>query len=182
VASVRLGKPLARLIPTIDPSVLQFSRTHIRHKHGGVCFPPSKPSSISGTPFSRGSRDYGFVLSTSATRGFDPEASIRIQYEPRQVMLADGTSVELRQPRYRVDHLSGRELPSAAVLMRTTPLWGMNAAYASGQPLRLLHDGRARSIEEAILWHEAEARRARDNYADLSRQQRRALVEWIQGL
>jgi CxxC motif-containing protein (DUF1111 family) len=313
------------------------------------------------------------VLNTSAIKGFEPEASVRIEYEPRQVLLADGTSVELRQPRYHVENLSGPELPAATVLMprmpppvqgvgllervpqfeleqiasseraatadirgriswlqmrrdrsigrfgwqaseptvasqigvafaremgltnplvsgddcgkwnvacrsaatggspevaadlfdaviaferwhavpvskivdesalgarlfescgcadchranlridlgnedhaliqpytdlllhtmgqgladrdlggtpvrslwRTAPLWGMHAAYVSGQPLRLLHDGRARSVEEAILWHGVEARRARDNYAHLSQQQRRALVEWIQGL
>jgi CxxC motif-containing protein (DUF1111 family) len=75
--------------------------------------------------------------------------------------------------------LSGAPAPA---LWRTAPLWGMNAAYASGQPVHLLHDGRARSIEEAILWHDAEARRARDNYAHLSQQQRRALAEWIQNL
>jgi CxxC motif-containing protein (DUF1111 family) len=75
--------------------------------------------------------------------------------------------------------LSGSPAPT---LWRTAPLWGMQAAYASGQPVHLLHDGRARSIEEAILWHDAEARRARDNYAHLSREQRRALVEWIQDL
>jgi len=70
----------------------------------------------------------------------------------------------------------------APTLWRTAPLWGMHAAYVSGQPLRLLHDGRARSIEEAILRHDAEARRAREHYAQLSRDERRALVEWIQDL
>jgi CxxC motif-containing protein (DUF1111 family) len=56
------------------------------------------------------------------------------------------------------------------------------AAYVSGQPLRLLHDGRARSVEEAILWHDSEARRARDTYSRLTKEQRRVVLEWIQDL
>jgi CxxC motif-containing protein (DUF1111 family) len=70
----------------------------------------------------------------------------------------------------------------AASLWRTAPLWGTHAAYVSGQPLRLLHDGRARSVEEAILWHDSEARRARDTYSRLTKEQRRAVLEWIQDL
>jgi CxxC motif-containing protein (DUF1111 family) len=65
---------------------------------------------------------------------------------------------------------------------RTAPLWGLHAAYATGRPVRLLHDGRARSVEEAILWHDAEGRRARDNYARLTKEQRRTLQEWVESL
>jgi len=321
----------------------------------------------------RGDHDYGFVLSTSAVPGFKPEGRVSIQYEVRQVRLADGTSVELREPRYRVDNLSGPRLMPDTVLMprvppsaqgagllervppsvleeiaraqrentndirgqisrvstahgaligrfgwqateptlagqialafaremgltnplvsvvdcgrwnsacrsapaggspevesdlfeavvaferwhavpigrvvteasraarlfqstgcsechrlslrvdlddadhalihpytdlllhdlgqgladrdlggtatlekwRTAPLWGMHAAYVTGRPQNLLHDGRARSIEEAILWHDAEGRRARENYMRLTVEQRHTLVEWIQSL
>jgi CxxC motif-containing protein (DUF1111 family) len=65
---------------------------------------------------------------------------------------------------------------------RTAPLWGMHAASVSGQPQHLLHDGRARSLEEAILWHDGEARVARDRFSKLTAVQRRALTEWIQSL
>jgi CxxC motif-containing protein (DUF1111 family) len=65
----------------------------------------------------RGSRDYGFVLNTSAIKGFEPEARVWIHYELRQTRLADGTIVELRQPHYRADTLSGPELPADTVLM-----------------------------------------------------------------
>ncbi len=65
---------------------------------------------------------------------------------------------------------------------RTAPLWGMHAAFVSGQPLRLLHDGRARTIEEAILWHDGEARLARDRFAHLTATQRQQLVAWIDSL
>ena len=80
--------------------------------------------------------------------------------------------------------LADRTVEGAAVpgLWRTAPLWGMHAASVSGQSIHLLHDGRARSIEEAILWHDSEARAARERYAHLNAAQRRALTEWIAGL
>jgi CxxC motif-containing protein (DUF1111 family) len=64
---------------------------------------------------------------------------------------------------------------------RTAPLWGMNAAYASGQP-QLLHDGRARSMEEAVLWHAGEGQVARERFARLSADERRTLVSWVEQL
>ncbi|MBS0579473.1 MAG: c-type cytochrome [Proteobacteria bacterium] len=75
--------------------------------------------------------------------------------------------------------LSGKPAREA---WRTAPLWGLNVAYASGQPVRLLHDGRARSVEEAILWHDAEARSSRERFSALDAAQRRALVAWIESL
>jgi CxxC motif-containing protein (DUF1111 family) len=82
------------------------------------------------------------------------------------------------------DGLADRTLDGAVVpgLWRTAPLWGMHAASVSGQPIHLLHDGRARSIEEAILWHDSEARAARERYDHSSAAQRRALTEWIESL
>jgi CxxC motif-containing protein (DUF1111 family) len=65
---------------------------------------------------------------------------------------------------------------------RTAPLWGMGAAAQSGQPLRLLHDGRARSIVEAILWHGGEGRVARERFMKLPADQRRMLESWIAAL
>jgi CxxC motif-containing protein (DUF1111 family) len=316
----------------------------------------------------RGSQDYGFVLSTSAISGFTPEARVSIRYDIRQASLADGTVVELHDPSYRIDNLSGPKLPPDTVLMprmppsvqgvgllervpkseleqialsqrtttsdirgglswvpgkvigrfgwqateptvasqtavafaremgltnplvsasdcgdwntaclnaanggspevapdlfqaviafeqwhavpvervadssssgaqvfqatgcaechrmslrvdlgesavihpytdlllhemgegladkdlsgapvmgrwRTAPLWGMHAAYVTGQPLRLLHDGRARSIEEAILWHGGEAHGAREKYTRLRNETRLTLLRWIESL
>lgn len=74
------------------------------------------------------------------------------------------------------------ETLTAPSLWRTAPLWGLNAAYARGQAVRLLHDGRARSIEEAILWHDGEARDVRDRYSRLTADQRRTLSDWISKL
>jgi CxxC motif-containing protein (DUF1111 family) len=65
---------------------------------------------------------------------------------------------------------------------RTAPLWGMHAVAVSGQPPRFLHDGRARSVEEAILWHDGEAWDARERFSALSQTDRRTLLEWMNEL
>ena len=52
---------------------------------------------------------------------------------------------------------------------RTTPLWGLRLMrqFLNGQAF-LMHDGRARTIEDAILLHGGEAKRARDAFAALT--------------
>ena len=65
---------------------------------------------------------------------------------------------------------------------RTAPLWGLRARSGPDTGATLLHDGRARSTEEAILWHGGEADFARANFAHLGPRSRRALLEWIGAL
>ena len=45
-----------------------------------------------------------------------------------------------------------------------------------------LHDGRARSVEEAILWHAGEGSTARRRFEQLTREQRSALLHWVETL
>lgn len=65
---------------------------------------------------------------------------------------------------------------------RTTPLWGLGLREKLTGSLTLLHDGRARTIEEAILWHGGEALGAKDAYRHLDKNQREALVAFLKGL
>jgi len=53
-----------------------------------------------------------------------------------------------------------RDAPGAAGEWRTAPLWGLGTIERAAGPKAYLHDGRARSLEEAILWHGGEAARA----------------------
>ena len=46
----------------------------------------------------------------------------------------------------------------------------------------LLHDGRARDVLEAVLWHDGEARKARDRVKQFTASQRAALVAFLQSL
>lgn len=65
---------------------------------------------------------------------------------------------------------------------RTAPLWGVGlTAMVSGHTF-LLHDGRARNVEEAILWHGGEAEASRDAYASLPQSERQALLAFINSL
>jgi CxxC motif-containing protein (DUF1111 family) len=61
---------------------------------------------------------------------------------------------------------------------RTAPLRGLGMAATAG----LMHDGRARSIDEAIAWHGGEAGAARDRYRALRPAARRSLVDFLRGL
>jgi len=63
---------------------------------------------------------------------------------------------------------------------RTAPLWGLRVArdFLDGD-LFLLHDGRARTIEEAILLHGGEAAAARSAFAALTSSERAALLDFV---
>ena len=65
---------------------------------------------------------------------------------------------------------------------RTPPLWGIGLTGAVSRNTNFLHDGRARTIEEAILWHGGEAQKPRDAYASLSREERDALLAFVKSL
>ena len=65
---------------------------------------------------------------------------------------------------------------------RTAPLWGLGLSEEVNGNGFLLHDGRARSVVEAILWHGGEAQRSRDAFTKLSREERDALVAFVRSL
>ncbi|WP_235839990.1 di-heme oxidoreductase family protein [Derxia lacustris] len=65
---------------------------------------------------------------------------------------------------------------------RTPPLWGIGLADVIDAPARYLHDGRARSLEEAILWHDGEARAARLRYERLGAAGRAELLAFLRSL
>src|SRR3546814_5217853 len=51
---------------------------------------------------------------------------------------------------------------------RTPPLWGIGLTETGNGHTRFLHDGRARGIAEAILWHGGEGEAARDRFKALA--------------
>ena len=65
---------------------------------------------------------------------------------------------------------------------RTAPLWGLGFRSRSPDNTRLLHDGRARSVHEAILWHDGEAAASVQRYRQLSAQQINDLIRFLQEL
>ena len=65
---------------------------------------------------------------------------------------------------------------------RTAPLWGIGLTETVSGHTLFLHDGRARNLTEAILWHGGEAQGARDAFADLSKEDRARLLAFVNSL
>lgn len=65
---------------------------------------------------------------------------------------------------------------------RTPPLWGIGLSAAVNGNSTYLHDGRARTLTEAILWHSGEAQGSRDAFAAMQRQEREALLAFLRSL
>lgn len=65
---------------------------------------------------------------------------------------------------------------------RTPPLWGLGMAQIVLPRAAYLHDGRARTPEEAILWHGGEGQAANDRYRALAADDRRALTRFLDSL
>lgn len=80
--------------------------------------------------------------------------------------LADGQEVGVA---------SGRE-------WRTPPLWGIGLTRTVSGHTFLLHDGRARNFTEAILWHGGEAEKARNAFAAMAKDDRKALLTFLESL
>jgi len=62
---------------------------------------------------------------------------------------------------------------------RTAPLWGLGLLASINPNVRYLHDGRARTIEEAILWHGGQAAAARDRFKALSADDRQKVIDMV---
>ncbi|MFL6708015.1 MAG: di-heme oxidoredictase family protein [Massilia sp.] len=70
-------------------------------------------------------------------------------------------------------------------MWRTAPLWGIGYTdKAAGDPSRVgyLHDGRARNLTEAIMWHGGEADRSRQRFEALTKSDRDALLAFLKSL
>jgi len=65
---------------------------------------------------------------------------------------------------------------------RTAPLWGIALTEVVSGHTSFLHDGRARSLLEAILWHGGEAQAARDAVASMPKEDRNALLKFVGSL
>ncbi|MEE3319960.1 MAG: di-heme oxidoredictase family protein [Pseudomonadota bacterium] len=65
---------------------------------------------------------------------------------------------------------------------RTPPLWGIGLTEAVNGHTQFLHDGRARNLMEAILWHGGEAAASRDKVLTFDAEQRAALLAFLNSL
>ncbi len=65
---------------------------------------------------------------------------------------------------------------------KTPPLWGIGLIPSVNGHFRLLHDGRAYGVLEAILWHGGEAEASKERVLRMTRAQRHALVRFVESL
>ncbi|WP_134681448.1 di-heme oxidoredictase family protein [Paracoccus ravus] len=102
-----------------------------------------------------------------------PEQSFQLIWPHTDMLLHDmGDGLADNRPESRA---TGRE-------WRTAPLWGISLNKQVTGTENYLHDGRARSLIEAILWHGGEAQSAREAVVALPTQDRKALIAWLESL
>lgn len=65
---------------------------------------------------------------------------------------------------------------------RTAPLWGIKDYLKQSPNPTLLHDGRANSIIEAIVWHGGEAEKSKQAFMGLSKKERTSLINFVESL
>lgn len=74
------------------------------------------------------------------------------------------------------------EFLATATEWRTPPLWGLGLTHTVDAKATFLHDGRARTIMEAVLWHGGEAQNAKENVLQFNANERAALLAFLNDL
>lgn len=102
-----------------------------------------------------------------------PEQSFQLIWPYTDLLLHDmGPGLADNRPEGRA---TGKE-------WKTPPLWGIGLTAAVSGHTQFLHDGRARSLLEAILWHGGEAEAARNAVVGLPKPDRQALIAFLESL
>ena len=102
-----------------------------------------------------------------------PEHSFQLIWPYTDLLLHDmGEGLADNRPEARA---TGRE-------WRTAPLWGIGLTRRVSGHTQFLHDGRARSLLEAVLWHGGEAQAARDAVVSMPKPDRDALIRFLESL
>ena len=111
-----------------------------------------------------------FVTRRDAAR---PEHRFQLIWPYTDLLLHDmGDGLADHRP---VGAASGRE-------WRTAPLWGIGLTGTVSGHTFFLHDGRARNLLEAVLWHGGEGQAARDAVVAMPPSDRRALIRFLNSL
>lgn len=66
---------------------------------------------------------------------------------------------------------------------RTPPLWGVGLTkIVGGDNANYLHDGRANTLEEAIMWHGGESENSKESFRKLNKSDRNAIIKFLESL
>ena len=109
---------------------------------------------------------------TGAEAG-EPELANLVMFPYTVLLLHDmGEGVADQRPEFQA---SGQD-------WRTPPLWGIGLTQTVSGHTRFLHDGRARNIMEAVLWHSGEAETSKQQVLQFSQSEREALLAFLNSL
>ena len=110
-----------------------------------------------------------------------PVALVQADGQPLAAMIAPYTDLSVHDLGAGLaDHeVAGGVHPTR---WRTAPLWGIGYRLSRESRPTFLHDGRARSVEEAVLWHDGEAAGVRERFEHLARAQREQLLRFVEAL
>ena len=102
-----------------------------------------------------------------------PEQSFQLIWPYTDMLLHDmGPGLADNRPEARAN---GQE-------WRTPPLWGIGLTEQGSGHTYFLHDGRARNLLEAILWHGGEAEPSKERYRSANQEDRKALIRFLNSL
>ncbi|MCP4443110.1 MAG: c-type cytochrome [Aureispira sp.] len=94
-------------------------------------------------------------------------------YPYTDLLLHDmGEGLADNRPDYKAD---GQE-------WRTAPLWGIGLIPTVNDHSELLHDGRARNVSEAILWHGGESEKSKQEFLKMTATEREQLIQFVNSL
>lgn len=162
-----------------DPELAQFMMDNLLTYLMYIA--PPEPRNVADADVQRGAQLFRAVgcpachreTLTTGERARDPDLARR-QFHPYTDLLLHDMGPGLADA--RPDHeASGTE-------WRTAPLWGLGLVQLAEPKAGFLHDGRARTIVEAVLWHDGEARGARDHFTKLSATDRASLLAFLNSL
>ena len=161
--------------PELDPELLDAITTYSRLLAVPARREVDEPEVLAGRELFRaiGCADCHVPrLVTGALPGF-PELSDQVIWPYTDLLVHDmGEGLADGRPDFEAD---GRE-------WRTPPLWGVGLFEVVNGHALYLHDGRARGLAEAVLWHGGEAEAARDRFVELDAADRSALLRFLESL
>jgi len=75
-----------------------------------------------------------------------------------------------------------RDFTATGAEWKTRPLWGIGLTKTVNPAAGFLHDGRAATVEEAILWHGGEAEQSKNDFMSLAKTERQSLIDFVMSL
>lgn len=161
--------------PEVSQNILDFVEFYSQHLAVPIRRNMKEPQVIRGQEIfaSSGCESCHKTNVTTAKRPDLPALSEQLIHPYTDLLLHDmGEGLADNRPEYLAN---GRE-------WRTAPLWGIGYTEEVNGHTYFLHDGRARNLMEAVLWHGGEAESAKQNVLALDKKDRDALIAFLNSL